>query len=351
MTDLPRTTSALTQVLAESATSGATLHVVHHGQTIADIALGQTPAGQPLTSEHWVPWFSISKLAATLAVACAWEQHLLAPEDTVADHIPEFAGGGKHRIRIRHLLTHTAPLRGADRDVGGHLPDGRETLLERIIGADADPDWEPGQRAAYLGHAGYLLLDEIIARRAGTTFAAFQRHHVLHPLGLRADLGRPADHEVLDVPWLGDPRLAARVAGHDVGLGYPSACMAGPFAEAVRLCELLRGRGTLARRRVLAPGTAAALLTDHRPPELVDEAAGRPRRWGLGIALDQPNWAPFSPRSFGATGGTSCSVFSDPDTDTTAALHFLGNTTPADRLNRDQQVHQALHDDLTTRLG
>ena len=351
MGDLPRTTTVLEELLAEGATGAATLHVMRHGQLVADIALGETPSGEPLTSDHWVPWFSASKLAASLTVAVAWEQGLLDPEDEVAEHLPEFAAHGKQRIRIRHLLTHTVPLRAVDREVGGRLPEGRDALIELIIGCRADPGWEPGERAAYLGHAGYLVLDEIVARRAGTSFAEFQHRHLLSPLGLSADLGCPRDHEVLDVPWLGDLRLAARVARHDLGLGYPSACMAGPFAEAAQLSELLRQHGALRAHRILSPETCAAMLADQRPRDLVDDAAGRCRRWGLGIALDQANWAPFSPRSFGATGGTSCSVFSDPDTATTAALHFLGNTDPGERVARDQQVHQALHHDLTRARG
>ncbi|MGW3202104.1 hypothetical protein ACWDBD_47910 [Streptomyces sp. NPDC001118] len=46
-------------------------------------------------------------------------------------------------------------------------------LIALICATDADPGWVPGQRVAHLGHAGYLLIAEIIARRSGTAFAEF----------------------------------------------------------------------------------------------------------------------------------------------------------------------------------
>ncbi|MER7848095.1 hypothetical protein ABTZ03_29600 [Kitasatospora sp. NPDC096077] len=88
------------------------------------------------------------------------------------------------------------------------------------------------------------------------------------------------------------------------------------------------------------------MVTDRRPPHLVDEAAGRPRRWGLGVPLAAENFGPASPGSFGALGGTACTVFSDPDREVTVALHFVGNTAPAQRLARDLAVTGAVYRDL-----
>lgn len=62
--------------------------------------------------------------------------------------------------------------------------------------------------------------------------------------------------------------------------------------------------------------------------------------------LDADNFRPASSSSFGALGGTACLVFSDPERNLTAALHFNGNTGFADRITRDQRVVSALYDDL-----
>lgn len=131
-----------------------------------EVAIGNDSAGRPLSRDAVVPWFSASKLPATLAVAKAWELGLLHPRDLVADHVPGFSGPGKVEVRIEHLLTHPAPLRAIDHAVGGAIDEGRDARVQRIVKGQADPDWVPGKRAGYLSQAGYLLLDEIVSRPA-----------------------------------------------------------------------------------------------------------------------------------------------------------------------------------------
>lgn len=242
-----------------------------------------------------MPWFSASKLAATVAVARAWELGLIQPGDRVVQHCPEFTGPGKDGICIEHLLTHTAPLRTIDREVGRRFADGRDALVQLILHGDADPDWVPGTRAAYLGHAGYLLLDEIVRRASGVRFPAFQREQVTVPLRLRSELGDPDNTDIAEVPWFGPAELAERIGRYDPKAGYPSACMAGPFADAATICEMLRSSGLHAGTPILQPTTCRMLITDHRPPAMIDESAGAVRRWGLGIVLAADNFGPASP--------------------------------------------------------
>ncbi|MFI1092702.1 serine hydrolase domain-containing protein [Streptomyces sp. NPDC020917] len=337
---------ALAEIVSQGRCLGAALRVLHDGVEVLDLAVGDANATQVMATGTAVPWFSASKLAATVAVARAWELGLLHPSDRVVQHLPEFAGPGKDDIRIEHLLTHTAPLRAVDRETGRRFADGRHALLEFVLNGDADPDWTPGTRAAYLGHAGYLLLDEIVRRGSGRPFPDFLHQQVTAPLRLTSRLGGPPGVDVIDVPWFGPAELASRVARFDVSMGYPSACMAGPFGDAAEICEMLRQAGTRHGRRILSPETSAALVTDQRPPTLIDESAGRARRWGLGMVLAAENFGPASPASFGALGGTACLVFADPEAGVSVSLYFNGNTGVADRLSRDQRVIDALYRDL-----
>ncbi|MFE6893448.1 serine hydrolase domain-containing protein [Streptomyces sp. NPDC057694] len=337
---------ALAQVVSQGRCLGATLRVLHDGVEVLDLAVGDANATQMMTTSAVVPWFSASKLAATVAVARAWELGLLDPKDRVVQHLPEFTGPGKDDIRIEHLLTHTAPLRAVDRETGRRFSDGRHALLKLVLNGDADPDWTPGTRAAYLGHAGYLLLDEIVRRGSGRPFPDFLHQQVTAPLRLTSRLGGPPGADVVDVPWFGPAEMASRIARFDVSMGYPSACMAGPFGDLAEICEMVRQAGTQHGRRILSPQTCAALVTDQRPTTLIDESAGRARRWGLGMVLAAENFGPASPESFGALGGTACLVFADPEASLTVSLYFNGNTGAADRLSRDQRVIDALYHDL-----
>jgi CubicO group peptidase (beta-lactamase class C family) len=93
---------------------GAQVYMSRSGECVADFAAGEARAGVPMTPESLVTWFSMTKPAVAVAVAQQWERGALALDDPVATHIPEFAQAGKHTITLRHLLTHTAGIRGAD---------------------------------------------------------------------------------------------------------------------------------------------------------------------------------------------------------------------------------------------
>ncbi|OIJ89000.1 hypothetical protein BIV25_35570 [Streptomyces sp. MUSC 14] len=237
-----------------------------HRRTVMDFALGEESPGVPLTAGSGVPWFSVSELPAGPALARAWELGLLGPDDLVRDHLPEFTGGGRDAVTVRHPWSHTAPLRAADRAAGGAFDQGWDKLIALICATDADPDRIPGQRAAHLGHAGYLLLGEIVARRSGTAFADFLRTEVTEPLGLSAALGGPPGARVVQVPYLGPAELAARVAAFAVAEGCHGACVAGSCGGAAVAAEVVRTGGLHRGRRLLREETCAALVRARRTP-------------------------------------------------------------------------------------
>ncbi|KOV68727.1 serine hydrolase [Streptomyces sp. MMG1121] len=85
---------------------------------------------------------------ATLAFARAREPGLLTPDDLVRDHLPEFAGGGRDAIAVRHPWNRTAPVRAADRAAGSAFDQGRDAPIALIRATGAGPGRVPGQRAA-----------------------------------------------------------------------------------------------------------------------------------------------------------------------------------------------------------
>ena len=56
------------------------------------------------------PLCSLSKLISATVIVMLRDQGLLDYDVPVAENIPEFTGGGKNSITIRHLLTHSAGL-------------------------------------------------------------------------------------------------------------------------------------------------------------------------------------------------------------------------------------------------
>ena len=108
---LPRTVEILTSQMNAGLHIGAQLYVSLRRQPVADLAIGQSRPGVAMTPDTVILWMSATKPMTALAIAQLWERNRLALDDPIARHIPEFAPHGKESITLRHVLTHTAPIR------------------------------------------------------------------------------------------------------------------------------------------------------------------------------------------------------------------------------------------------
>lgn len=209
-----------------------------------------------------LPWFSATKVVTAVAVLQQWERGRLAPDDPVAAHVPEFAVGGKERITIRHLLTHTA---GLPRDAP--LPywtdrefPSREALAEAV--RDGVALFEPGAGYEY-SNLGIALAGEVVAAASGMPWEEYVERHVLARLGMRSTstagprvpaerlatgyLTRPPDAEPPAPPPLAPPTVsralapAAEMSSTVEDLArYVSAHLAGPGAASALLSPATR---------------------------------------------------------------------------------------------------------------
>jgi CubicO group peptidase (beta-lactamase class C family) len=198
-------------------------------------------------------WASVTKLLT--AYAC-----LVAAEEGTLD-LDEPAG--PPGSTVRHLLAHAS---GLPFEAGG--PIGR-----------------PGARRVY-SSAGYEVLAETLAARAGMPFVEYLSAAVLEPLGLRAELR-----------------------------GSPAADLWGSLDDLV-----LFARELLAPR-LIAPETleeATSVAFPGLAGVLPDFGRQDPNDWGLGFELrdgKQPHWTGTrnSPRTFGHFGGSGTFLWVDPD--------------------------------------
>ena len=125
-------------------TSGRKRALVCGVEPIADLAIGESRPGVPMTSDTLMIWLSATKPITAVCIAQLWEQGKLSLDDRVTEIIPEFTGDGKNAITIRHLLTHTAGIRAA---ANNFTRDSFEITLEKIYHAKVEPGWVPGQKA------------------------------------------------------------------------------------------------------------------------------------------------------------------------------------------------------------
>lgn len=157
---------------------------------------------------------SITKTFVSTVVLQLVDEGLLALDDSVTRHLPEY--GLDPRITVRMLLQHTS---GLFNYTGETRPDGtveagiplagkefaknrfRTYRPDELVGvALAKPArFEPGTSWSY-SNTNYILAGQLIERLTGTSYATQIRQRILRPLGLRETLlpgtwpGLPAPH-------------------------------------------------------------------------------------------------------------------------------------------------------------
>ncbi len=363
---LPRTLAVLEGGIGEGLHLGAQLYASHRGRVVADLAVGEARRGTPMTPETLLIWFSAGKPVGVVAIAQLWEAGRLDLDDPVTAFIPEFGAGGKGRVTIRHLLTHTGGfLREWAPSAYNTLP--WDEIIARVCAAPLEPGWTPGRRAGYHAVSSWFVIGEIVRRVDGRHYRDYVREAIFAPLGMRDSwVGMPPERHAA----YGDRIGAMHDMGADAGARpYPNLDTAagcarcvpggngrGPIRELGRFYEMLLGRGERDDARLLTPQTVEALTTPNRVG-LFDETFGQVKDWGLGFALDTArtrgdagatlSFRPHaSPRAFGHGGYRSSLGFADPEYGLVAA--FVANGTPPDdaHARRARAITTAIYEDL-----
>jgi CubicO group peptidase (beta-lactamase class C family) len=74
---------------------GAQLYVSRDGNTVGDLAFGESREGVAMRPDSLMLWMSSIKPITAVAIAQMWERGKLALDEPVARHIPEFGTKGK----------------------------------------------------------------------------------------------------------------------------------------------------------------------------------------------------------------------------------------------------------------
>ncbi|MEM7811713.1 MAG: serine hydrolase domain-containing protein [Planctomycetota bacterium] len=307
--------------------SGMQLYVSRDGEVLADVAVGEDRPGEPLGRERLMCWLSAGKPATAVAVLRLIELGRFGLDTPVVKVVPEFAGGGKEAITVRHLLTHTAGIRNVEH---GYPDVAWGETVARVCAASVEDGWVVGQSAGYHVASSWFVLGEVVRRAGGRAVEDFVRDEVLVPggagesrLAWRAeelDAVRPrvaavyqrTGKTVSPLDWATDTRLTR---------ASPGSSLRGPVADLGRFYErLLAVLGGDASGPV-SPETARLMTTRHRAG-VFDETFKRVLDMGLGIFVrtDPAGQGPVpygfgahaSDAAFGHGGAQSAIGFADP---------------------------------------
>src|SRR6478735_259975 len=171
------------------------LCIRRRGKVILDRSLGHVSGNAPhdppdrhkvmATPNTLFNMFSASKMVTAMLVHLCDQRGLLHLDDPVARYVPAFGEHGKHRITIRHVLTHRAGI--------PHIPPqfADVGLLERpdeIIAllSQQKARWRAGQRLAYHALTGGFILGAVIEKVTGKALRDVMRDEILGPLSFDA---------------------------------------------------------------------------------------------------------------------------------------------------------------------
>jgi len=326
--------TAVRQELRRGSFPGAALVVGRGSSVVEKQGFGTlAPGGAAVDVDETVyDLASLTKvIATTAAVMLMVEDGSMELDAPISRYLPEFTGGARGRVTVRHLLTHTSGL-----PAGVGLPAATpEATLRRLIATPLR--WQPGERVVY-SDVGPVVLMAAVERVSGESAADLLSRRVFGPLGMKRTFFRPDGRCVACAPTARDIQgrvhdpIARRLGG--------VAGNAGLFATATdvgRFAAMLAGGGELENVRIFRAETIE---------EFTRRQSGSGTR-ALGWDTANPRGAgaasrPATSRLFGHTGFTGTSLWVDPTRGTWTVL--LTNRTYAPAPNRMQALRRAINE-------
>jgi CubicO group peptidase (beta-lactamase class C family) len=302
--------------------------------------LGWTADAGTVTAEKTIyDLASLTKVVGTTtAVMILYDEGKLRLDDKVVKFIPEFTGGGRENVTIRHLLEHRSGL-PAGRDLWrlAHTPEeARAAVISTELFA------QPGQYYEY-SDLGADMLGFVVEAVSGQRLDQFLDARVFGPLGMHDTHFRP------------DASLRGRIAPTELTppRGYPLrgevhdenayalggvAGHAGLFSTANDLsifAQMLLNGGKYRDTRLIADSTV----------QLFTKRAAGTRALGWDTCAGEYGCGKYmGSNAYGHTGFTGTSLWIDPDRQMFVVL--LTNRVHAARARRPAKVISDVRADL-----
>ena len=297
---------------------------------------------------------SLTKVVVTTTVAMILvDEGKLDLGKKVSDFLPGFRGGGKEKVTVAQLLSHSsgidwwAPLYKELKT--------RAAYLQRIQAMDLA--YEPGTKSVY-SDLGVLLLGEILERVAGESLESFARKRILEPLGMKDTMYQPApslfrriaptEHD----PWRGRVvvgRSTTRTPSPSGGVA-PHAGLFGTAPDLARFAQMLLNGGVYDHQRIVSRATVERFTRACRDSRVHARAGmGHRGRRDRGAQLHARHARVFvrgsrlPPASFGHTGFTGTSLWMDPE-DQLFVILLTNRVHPTRENNAIRQVRSSVAD-------
>jgi uncharacterized protein YbbC (DUF1343 family)/CubicO group peptidase (beta-lactamase class C family) len=302
--------------IAEHKLPGGVFHL-ERGSSVYEKTYGNralVPAVEAMTDDTILDAASLTKVVATTpSIWLLIERGKVELDAPVSRYIPEFRGGWRDEITIRHLLTHTSGLR-PDLDLSTAWS-GYDTAIQMAIAEE--PRQRPGYTFRY-SDINFELLGEIVKRVSGDSLDLFAYHEIFQPLGMidtsfRSTSGEEPDRRRTNMriaPTEQTPKGMLRGVVHD-----PTARRMGGVAGHAGLfttvhdltlyCRMLLRGGD----PIFKPETVNMLTSVATPANVAVRRAGG---FDIDSSFSRPRGDIFPLGSYGHTGFTGGIMWIDP---------------------------------------
>lgn len=317
--------SALESAIQEKTIPGAAIVASRKGEIrlnqVRGTYCGLQDRQAPLTPQTLHPLYSFSKLITGTVVAMTIQEGRLEYTDPIARHIPEFTGGDRGRVTLRHCLTHAA---GLTKPESKAVDDEASWNAAVQLLCQAPLEWEPGIKTSYHGWSGAFLAAECVRRVSGRKpWAELCREKLFAPLGLNSiSFVLPADDQPMALVPQPDaakplPKSHRAVCGY---AGHPGAGCVGTLAEALKILQLHLQGGEWNGKSLIAKDVFRQMHTVQYAREIESaRAAGKTpahEPWGLGPLLRGEGPSGGGHKWFGFANQTSAGIFGHAGIDT-----------------------------------
>lgn len=327
----PRFTRVIDKHVSSGECAGAGLAVFQRAKLVAEYYVGDAAPGLPAASNVLWPLASISKVYAATTITRLIEDGILTLNTPIHVVIPQFTGGQREEVNLRHLLTHTAGMMyespEMEKRLRAHTP--LAALIQEAI--DSPLQFKPGTALSYADNH-YLLAAHVAEIATGKPFKELVATLVFEPAKLNQTFMPPRPQD--------EPRLAkvrGVMAEKSDGAMYNSRYARelahpafGVFSTAMDLARFgllfLPGGPCL-----LSPAGIRLMTTNQtgcvpgQPPLLRGFSADVRMPWAVGFAL-QAEQVPglycdlASFRTFAHGGATGCVLVIDPEYELVVAV-------------------------------
>jgi beta-N-acetylhexosaminidase len=309
--------SVLEEAIVDSIFPGAQIAIVQNNELIASRGFGRQTydlSSPAITPQTMYDLASVTKVAATTLIAMKlYEQNLIRLDISASNYLPQFQGGLKDSVTLRHLLTHSAGIRGWDK-LWEHASN-RQEALKYIYNLPLT--YPPGDSMVY-SDLGIIMVGEILNTVTGKSMDQLTADMFIRPLGLKTMMYNPPKEiwEKIAPTEIGGGMNRGLVHGtvHDENtffLGGVSS-HAGLFSNAEDLAvisQMLLNNGIYHHQRFFKPATIHEWTT----PQNIPPSSVRALGWDTPSLKGSSAGDRFSAGSFGHTGFTGTSIWMDPE--------------------------------------